>query len=671
MERWLPNPATASDPELLKQVEFLGTLMGASCRTTGFIEIDFASWVFKALLGERATFHDISAVDARSAAGVAAAAGELTEEAWARQQQLDPCCWRVQLVSGRMKSLRGDGRAAVAYDERETYIEQATAAWVTQFEPQIEALKRGFFGTFPELGARLLTWRELERKICGQPDVSVDALKRIAKCEGSYSIDDEHMERLWEVLRSFSGAERKQFLGFVWGRGRLPANPTQPFTIDSSYGSDDSQLPRSHTCMFQLHLPKYSTKEVLRSRLLTAFQNHSVVSEMVQQRKPMDDEQLESDTIVSPTVALQIPGDAGHSEGMEQLFARMSLPQHLVQNINERFEIRDVQSLFDQPIDELRQHLQSLLRIHRLAPSAAAAAAELEPEPEPEPAGVQIGAAPPPAVPMAEPELGPAGEREPEPEHDGEVEVTRTALSLDPDAAAEVTDAVAIMKHTDLASDVIRHMKDLESEPAVQAAACGAIWRLATTPGSGDSAPEMPTSLQAVAVQELASADTHKLVLNAMRTHSAEPVVQAEGCHALQALIQVHGIMQGEFNRVVAEIIQHDGVAAFAAAMRAHPSVSKVQQHACLALKELLKGLTEDVDDTHGEEAAARKEQLLMLADQAKRVAEMAAKEGAAGLVAAAMVTHTHETVSFGYALLHQCIGCVEHHLQKCHVITT
>ena len=77
------------------------------------------------------------------------------------------------------------------------------------------------------------------------------------------------------------------------------------------------------------------------------------------------------------------------------------------------------------------------------------------------------------------------------------------------------------------------------------------------------------------------------------------------------------------------------------------------------------------MDDTHGEEAAARKEQLLMLADQAKRVAEMAAKEGAAGLVAAAMVTHTHETVSFGYALLHQCIGCVEHHLQKCHVITT
>eukprot|EP01046_Picozoa_sp_COSAG06_P081413 COSAG06_NODE_28575_length_572_cov_0.486258_1_plen_190_part_11 len=190
MERWLPNPAAASDPEQLKRFEFLGMLMGASCRTTGFIEVDFASWVFKALLGERATLHEIAAVDARAAVAVAAAAGEITEEAWAAQQEREPTCWHVQLASGRMASLRGDGRDLVAFEDREVFIEQATSVWVAQFEPQIEALKRGFFGTFPELGARLLTWRELERKICGQPDGSVDALKRIARCEGSYSMGD-------------------------------------------------------------------------------------------------------------------------------------------------------------------------------------------------------------------------------------------------------------------------------------------------------------------------------------------------------------------------------------------------------------------------------------------------------------------------------------------------
>ena len=82
----------------------------------------------------------------------------------------------------------------------------------------------------------LLTWRELERRVCGFPDVSVEALQRIARFEGSYNASDEYMKDFFGVLRGFSGAERKQFLGFVWGRGRLPAHPTQcaqPFPAQS------------------------------------------------------------------------------------------------------------------------------------------------------------------------------------------------------------------------------------------------------------------------------------------------------------------------------------------------------------------------------------------------------------------------------------------------------
>ena len=62
------------------------------------------------------------------------------------------------------------------------------------------------------------------------------------------------MKMVWQVLEEFSGQERKLFLGFVWGRSRLPAQPSQPFTIDSGGGRSDAMLPMSHTCMVRFVL---------------------------------------------------------------------------------------------------------------------------------------------------------------------------------------------------------------------------------------------------------------------------------------------------------------------------------------------------------------------------------------------------------------------------------
>ena len=178
-----------------------------------------------------------------------------SEDDWAVRQEIDPINWTVQLVSGRLSALKDDGSQPVAWCDRAEFVRKSEEAWVAQFESQLSALRDGFFSTFPELATRLLTWRELERRVCGLPDVSVDALKRIVKYEGSYEQDaaKEYLGWFWEVVSGFTGSERKSLLGFCWGRGRLPSRPTQPFTIDSSGGRDDSQLPRSHTCMFQLH----------------------------------------------------------------------------------------------------------------------------------------------------------------------------------------------------------------------------------------------------------------------------------------------------------------------------------------------------------------------------------------------------------------------------------
>eukprot|EP01043_Picozoa_sp_COSAG02_P023891 COSAG02_NODE_1289_length_13445_cov_16.898322_8_plen_816_part_00 len=267
MEKWLPNPL-ANTQDHLDRFRFIGGLMGSAARTSSFFEIDMPSLIWKYLLGEKIGTHEVADIDARVAQQLEAGSPALSEAEWDAQETV---YWSVRLVNGRVLAVRGDG-SAVQYPERTTWAAACLQTWENQFSDQLQAIRDGFYGTFPELSTRLLTWRELERRVSGQPDVSVQALKKIARYESGYRADDAYITQFWAVIESMSGLERKGFLGFCWGRGRLPPHPTQPLTIDCS-GDSDNSMPHSHTCMFQLHLPRYSSPEILKQRLLTAIQN--------------------------------------------------------------------------------------------------------------------------------------------------------------------------------------------------------------------------------------------------------------------------------------------------------------------------------------------------------------------------------------------------------------
>lgn len=71
---------------------------------------------------------------------------------------------------------------------------------------------------------------------------------------------------------------RETFLifGFCRGQSRLPYNAadfTQKFQLLSCPHNDDHHLPVSHTCFFQVELPRYSNRETLRQKLLYAISN--------------------------------------------------------------------------------------------------------------------------------------------------------------------------------------------------------------------------------------------------------------------------------------------------------------------------------------------------------------------------------------------------------------
>ena len=137
----------------------------------------------------------------------------------------------------------------------------------------------GLSNVFPDEILTLFTGEEIRDVFCGNSDIDVDLLRRVVEYEG-YDEDDDVIEYFWETLREMDSSERKKFLQFVWARNRLPVKESAfdaPFKIQkdtaSAGGSADAALPSASTCFFSLTLPEYSSKEILKQKLLFAIDN--------------------------------------------------------------------------------------------------------------------------------------------------------------------------------------------------------------------------------------------------------------------------------------------------------------------------------------------------------------------------------------------------------------
>ena len=77
----------------------------------------------------------------------------------------------------------------------------------------------------------------------------------------------------WGVVERMNPRERQELLYFWTSSPALPANTEsyQPSPSITIRPPDDSRLPTANTCISRLYLPLYSSRSLLRTRLLTAL----------------------------------------------------------------------------------------------------------------------------------------------------------------------------------------------------------------------------------------------------------------------------------------------------------------------------------------------------------------------------------------------------------------
>ncbi|XP_052792637.1 probable E3 ubiquitin-protein ligase HERC1 isoform X2 [Mya arenaria] len=275
-DRYVLNPSLRSD-EHCNMLKFLGILFGVAIRTKKPLDLHLAPCVWKLLVGVALRVEDLEEIDymyVQSLRGIAEIHKRgINETNFHEFIPLD--CFEGQSLDDRMVPVTPGGRnIPLNFHNRQEYVDSVIAYKLHEMDAQATLVREGMSWIIPVPLLSLLTATALEHLVCGVEHIDIDMLQKVVRYRG---IDENNkmVVWLWQVLGLFSNDERIQFLRFVSGRTRLPANPAdipQRFQIISSGRGEDS-LPTSQTCFFQLRLPNYSSIEVLAEKLRYAI-NH-------------------------------------------------------------------------------------------------------------------------------------------------------------------------------------------------------------------------------------------------------------------------------------------------------------------------------------------------------------------------------------------------------------
>ena len=287
----LPRPSLASSLDD-KMFEFCGALMGIAALQQGAsLSMDISPFVWKVFVGEKLSPENgLAEVDETAYKMYSFVQGATDTAIEAVLEGTKFTALRSDAVdlpeSMRLQELCPFGREKlVSANNAKEYVSLLAQFRLQECMPQIAAMLRGFGSIVPSRLLPMFTWQELENLICGVADVDVELLQANTKYVGGVLPSDPHIHFLWDVLiNEFTPEDRTQFLRFVWGRERMAgvADEKNVFQIGphvKSLNSEDPDdwLPVAHTCFFSLDLPKYSSREIMKRKIMFAMNNCNAI----------------------------------------------------------------------------------------------------------------------------------------------------------------------------------------------------------------------------------------------------------------------------------------------------------------------------------------------------------------------------------------------------------
>ncbi|KAI4466454.1 e3 ubiquitin-protein ligase ubr5 [Holotrichia oblita] len=152
-------------------------------------------------------------------------------------------------------------------------------------EKAIENIRTGVFDVLPEGSLDGLTAEDLRLLLNGVGDINVSVLISYTSFNDESGENSERLVKfkrwLWSIVEKMTHLERQDLVSLIrdkrvyfWtGSPALPASEDgfQPMPSVTIRPADDGHLPTANTCISRLYIPLYSSRSVLRQKLLLAI----------------------------------------------------------------------------------------------------------------------------------------------------------------------------------------------------------------------------------------------------------------------------------------------------------------------------------------------------------------------------------------------------------------
>ena len=260
---FVPNPGCHD----YAQYRFIGVLMGGAYRSSESLVLSLPRMFWKQVVGEPVTWtEDFSSVD-RAEVRFIDSLENMSQEAF-DAAFAGTLTFTTVLSGGEVVPLLlGGDKRMVRFEERQEFCRHVRECRMKESSKQTDAILEGLTSVVPREVLVLHTWAEMEEKVCGNPEVSVQALKKHTIYDSDTSATDARVQTMWSALERFTNEERSQFLRFITGRRRLPCSVFVQTMRQSNC------LPRAATCSNALYLPEYSSVDMAYKKLLYAAYN--------------------------------------------------------------------------------------------------------------------------------------------------------------------------------------------------------------------------------------------------------------------------------------------------------------------------------------------------------------------------------------------------------------
>ncbi|XP_059677927.1 E3 ubiquitin-protein ligase HECTD3-like [Gavia stellata] len=265
-DMYVPNPSCKDFPKY----EWIGQLMGAALRSKEFLILALPALVWKQLVGEEVSWSkDFAAVDSELVKLLQVLEGvdrEDFEFMFGRE-----LTYTMVRSDQRVVELIPNGSSTVVrYEDRKEFIRRVQKARLEESKEQIAAMRAGLLRVVPQPVLDLLTWQQLERKVCGDPEITVAELQRFITFE-DFPSGDIRIQNFLEALNNFTSEDLSRFLKFVTGRSRLPVQIAVYPERENLNALD--LMPQASTCSCSFFLPNYSSAKACEELLRYAVYN--------------------------------------------------------------------------------------------------------------------------------------------------------------------------------------------------------------------------------------------------------------------------------------------------------------------------------------------------------------------------------------------------------------